>query len=146
MGEQCKSSVANSKVDVNTELHFIFQFWNWQSHVKHSRGESDGCLSNTGITLFFFNFLIFYGVSSFCQQKYFETIKITSNWIMSKMIYSENYLFTLNGRESEQRNVSFMIENRAIVKFKFIKAVAFSLIYLVNTSYLFSLLSLKFSF
>ena len=91
-------------------------------------------------------FLIFYGVSSFCQQKYFETIKITSNWIMSKMIYSENYLFTLNGRESEQRNVSFMIENRAIVKFKFIKAVAFSLIYLVNTSYLFSLLSLKFSF
>ena len=146
MGEQCKSSVANSKVEVNTELHFIFQFWNWQSHVKHSRGESDGCLSNTGITLFFFNFLIFYGVSSFCQQKYFETIKITSNWIMSKMIYSENYLFTLNGRESEQRNVSFMIENRAIVKFKFIKAVAFSLIYLVNTSYLFSLLSLKFSF
>lgn len=41
MGEQYKSSVANSKVEVNTELHFIFQFWNWQSHFKHSREESD---------------------------------------------------------------------------------------------------------
>ena len=26
MGEQCKSSVANSKVGLNTEFHFIFQF------------------------------------------------------------------------------------------------------------------------
>lgn len=54
MDEPCKSSVANSRVEVNTELHFIFQFWNWQSHFKHSREESDGCLSNTGITLVFF--------------------------------------------------------------------------------------------
>lgn len=32
---------------------------------------------------------------------------------MSKMIYSENYLFTLNDRETKQKNVSFIVEDRA---------------------------------
>lgn len=50
---------------------------------------------------------------AFVNKSILKSIKITSNWIMSKVIYSENYLFTLNGRETEQRNVSFMIEDRA---------------------------------
>lgn len=79
MGRQCKSSVANSKVGLNTEFHFIFQFWNYQSHLKHSREESDGYLLNTGITLFLF-FIVLLAFINKC----FKSSKITSNWICLK--------------------------------------------------------------